>query len=84
MRVYILLLDIILFIFRQWIVERFNLFSIKEIEFSTNCILEDMRNNSAWNYRYFIGSNLSNAFKNKEFVDKEVELVKNILFVKDY
>lgn len=39
---------------RQWVVEKFNLFSQQELDYSAGLIIEDMRNNSAWNYRYFI------------------------------
>lgn len=39
---------------RQWVIEKFKLFSQQELDYSAGLLIEDMRNNSAWNYRYFI------------------------------
>ena len=58
--------------YRQWLVERFNLFSMDELNFSTACIFEDIRNNSAWNYRFFIGANLSDCFQEEKFLQNEI------------
>ncbi|KAI3420965.1 hypothetical protein GPALN_014592 [Globodera pallida] len=57
---------------RQWVVERFGLFSQQEMDFSTVCLFEDVYNNSAWNYRYFIGAQLSDCFTNAEFMAREI------------
>lgn len=43
------------------------------MEFSKDLIYDDMRNNSAWNYRFFIASNLSDNFKDEEFLEKEIK-----------
>ncbi|KAK6461422.1 hypothetical protein DFJ63DRAFT_319690 [Scheffersomyces coipomensis] len=41
--------------YRKWLVEKFDLFNDpKELEFVDKCILADLRNNSAWNHRYFL------------------------------
>jgi hypothetical protein len=37
------------------------------------------RNNSAWNYRYFIVENLSGTFKDKEIVSREIEFAKQAI-----
>ncbi|GMR48672.1 hypothetical protein PMAYCL1PPCAC_18867, partial [Pristionchus mayeri] len=39
---------------RQWCVRRFELPAQPELDYSLKLIMEDPRNNSAWNYRYFI------------------------------
>lgn len=63
--------------FRQWVVEKFDLFLTErndELGFATKCILEDLRNNSAWNYRYFVVNNLTKGFTDKrELVDAEIQ-----------
>ena len=53
-------------------VETFNLFSRAELNYATQRLMEDLRNNSAWNYRYFIVGRLSNNFKEQQWVDEEV------------
>ncbi|KAL3097600.1 hypothetical protein niasHT_023400 [Heterodera trifolii] len=57
---------------RQWVVQRFDLFNEQEMDFASVCLFADVFNNSAWNYRYFIGAQLSNVFTDKAFVDREV------------
>lgn len=59
-------------IFRQWVVDEFNLYSDEELNYSMEHLLSDLRNNSAWNYRYFILSRLSDGFKDDAAVEKEV------------
>ncbi|CAD5221754.1 unnamed protein product [Bursaphelenchus okinawaensis] len=64
---------------RQWVVERFNLFDQREVEYSLKLLEEDMRNNSAWNYRYFIVNSLSNQLTNMAMIDKELELIEEVI-----
>lgn len=71
----LLVLKIILTINRHWVVERFNLFSVNELDFADSHINEDIRNNSAWNYRYFICLNLSDRFQQQNFLQSEIESV---------
>lgn len=68
--------------YRKWLVERFNLFEDpKEIEFVNACIDNDLRNNSVWSHRYFIfiktfDENNPNV---SEYIDSEIEFVKNAI-----
>jgi len=39
--------------YRQWLMVRFNLFDKSELEYIDELLLEDIRNNSAWNQRMF-------------------------------
>lgn len=41
--------------YRKWLVEKFKLFDdAKETQFIDNCLLLDLRNNSAWTHRFFV------------------------------
>lgn len=62
--------------YRQWVVEKYDLFSDKEVAYSTTLLAEDLRNNSAWNYRYFIVNNLTNTFKASSLLTNEIEFAK--------
>ena len=42
--------------YRQWAIRHFGLWD-REIEYVSQLIGEDLRNNSAWNQRYFVISN---------------------------
>lgn len=60
---------------RQWVVKRFNLWN-QDLTYTDDMILMDVRNNSAWNYRYYV------LFSNpdqpsKETLNQEVEFTKN-------
>ena len=63
----------ITFCFRQWVVEQFKLWGDEELEYSKRLLAEDQRNNSAWNYRYFIISNTT-GFKG-DVIQREIESV---------
>ena len=39
---------------RQWLVKRFDLWKQGELEYTQELISKDVRNNSAWNHRFFI------------------------------
>lgn len=41
---------------RQWVVKTFNLFE-KEFDYTVEMFKSDFRNNSAWNYRFFLFEN---------------------------
>jgi protein farnesyltransferase/geranylgeranyltransferase type-1 subunit alpha len=40
--------------YRQWLVRRFDLWEKEEIEYTTLLLHKDVRNNSAWNHRFFL------------------------------
>ncbi|KAF3920604.1 hypothetical protein ABW21_db0202483 [Orbilia brochopaga] len=40
--------------YRQWLVRRFALFDDEELAVTTRMLGEDIRNNSAWNHRFFV------------------------------
>lgn len=62
--------------YRQWMVRRFNLWDQGEIEAVETLLREDVRNNSAWNHRWFLvfGGNPDN-FSQKKVLDREMEYV---------
>lgn len=43
--------------YRQWLMTRFNLFDKSELDYIDDFLLEDIRNNSAWNQRMFYYNN---------------------------
>jgi hypothetical protein len=55
-------------------VEQFKLWGDEELEYSKRLLAEDQRNNSAWNYRYFIISNTT-GFKGDDVIKREIESV---------
>ncbi|KAF3929026.1 hypothetical protein ABW20_dc0101664 [Dactylellina cionopaga] len=40
--------------YRQWLTKRFSLFDDEELAMTARLLEEDVRNNSAWNHRYFV------------------------------
>ncbi len=42
--------------FRQWVLKEFQLWE-SELAYVKQLLTEDLRNNSAWNHRYFVISN---------------------------
>lgn len=40
--------------YRQWLVQRFDLWEHGELEFTEMMLQKDIRNNSAWNHRWFV------------------------------
>lgn len=61
--------------YRKWFVEKFGLFDDEaELEFVTNAIDEDLRNNSAWTHRFFLRA--SGSGFDKSHFDDEVEFCK--------
>ena len=47
---------IFLYEYRQWVLQEFNLWA-DEISYINRLLEEDVRNNSAWNQRFFVISN---------------------------
>ncbi|GMF01823.1 unnamed protein product [[Candida] boidinii] len=74
--------------YRRWLVERFELYnSTIELDFTLQRIKEDVRNNSAWNHRFFVRfgnalkENASNELKqvDQSIIDEELELLKLLI-----
>ena len=55
---------------RQWVLETFKLFN-NELEFIDRLLLDDVRNNSAWNQRFFVIQHTTGW--SGEVVNREVE-----------
>lgn len=63
--------------YRQWLVKRFDLFEEKEeLKWTESMIEEDVRNNSAWNHRWFlvIGGREEREVE-ESIVERELEYV---------
>lgn len=64
--------------YRQWLVRRFGLWAEDsgELEAVEALLREDVRNNSAWNHRWFLvfGSDADNLSQ-KKVLDREMEYV---------
>lgn len=63
---------------RQWVARTFNVDLDEELSFSLRLLLEDPRNNSAFNYRYFLLT-INDQRENKERIDVEVNLAKRLI-----
>ena len=60
--------------YRQWLVRKFNLWDDGELEATEKLIDEDVRNNSAWNHRFFLVSGGEEPkVKSASVVDREIE-----------
>ena len=55
--------------YRQWLVHYFNNYT-QEISFIDKMLNDDIRNNSAWNHKYFVNKETTNF--NKDFIDEEL------------
>lgn len=64
---------IIDFIFSQWVVKEFSLYK-GELDYCNLLLAEDVRNNSAWNHRYFVIT--STTGYTAEVLQAEVKWVK--------
>lgn len=62
--------------YRQWLVQRFNIFTDEELKWTEGMIDEDVRNNSAWNHRFFLvfGKN-KDEVPSQDIVNRELEYV---------
>ncbi|CAD6199238.1 unnamed protein product [Caenorhabditis auriculariae] len=63
---------------RQWVVRTFKVPYNEEMSFSLRLLLEDHRNNSAYNYRYFLIT-LYDKNNDKETIDVEINLCKRFI-----
>lgn len=65
--------------YRQWLVRRFGLWDGEELGEVERLLEEDVRNNSAWNHRWYVVFGRpegEKAFGNAEVVQREVEFAK--------
>ncbi|KAK6529874.1 CAAX geranylgeranyltransferase alpha subunit [Arthrobotrys megalospora] len=66
--------------YRQWLVKRFNLFDAEELEAMDLLLDDDVRNNSAWNHRYFITLGRLGAEDPAEgVIDREIKFAKEAI-----
>lgn len=60
--------------YRQWLVRRFDLWDEGELEATEQLIEDDVRNNSAWNHRFFVVSGCEpSKLEDKNVVEREIE-----------
>lgn len=62
--------------YRQWLVQRFDLYTAEELKWTEGMIEEDVRNNSAWNHRFYlvVGKNHGQAIA-ENILKRELEYV---------
>lgn len=60
--------------YRQWLVRRFDLWDQGELEETERFIGEDIRNNSAWNHRWFVVFGRPGG-ANEGMVQREIEYI---------
>ncbi|KAK6334150.1 CAAX geranylgeranyltransferase alpha subunit [Orbilia brochopaga] len=67
--------------YRQWLVRRFALFDEEELALTTKMLGEDIRNNSAWNHRFFVvfGALPDGQKPAEEVVEREIEFAKKAI-----
>ena len=58
--------------FRQWVIREFSLWE-NELDYVNKLLVEDLRNNSAWNQRYFVINNTTGF--TDDVVDREVRYI---------
>jgi protein farnesyltransferase/geranylgeranyltransferase type-1 subunit alpha len=62
--------------YRQWLVKRFGIFDDKELRWTEGMIADDVRNNSAWNHRYYIVVGARNGESvTEDIVKREIKYV---------
>lgn len=60
--------------YRQWLVKRFDLFEKpEELEWTHSMIAADVRNNSAWNHRYYLVVGGTGGKPSDEVAKREIE-----------
>lgn len=60
--------------YRQWLVRRFELWEQGELEAVEEMLKKDIRNNSAWNHRWFVVFGRGEAlFKDAQIVEREIK-----------
>ncbi|KAF2730579.1 CaaX farnesyltransferase alpha subunit [Polyplosphaeria fusca] len=66
--------------YRQWLVQRFNIYTDEELAWTESMIDEDIRNNSAWNHRFFLVFGKSkDAIPSQEIIDRELDYAKSAI-----
>ncbi|THW59198.1 protein prenylyltransferase [Aureobasidium pullulans] len=66
--------------YRQWLVRRFELWDEGELEATEKLIEEDVRNNSAWNHRFFLVSGSKPPkTEDKEVVEREIKFAQEAI-----
>ncbi|KAF2222138.1 hypothetical protein BDZ85DRAFT_314528 [Elsinoe ampelina] len=67
--------------YRQWLVRRFGLWDTNELEETALFVAADVRNNSAWNHRFFIvnGSEDGQGVKDQNVFEREVAFAKEAI-----
>lgn len=64
--------------YRQWLVKRFGLWDDGELEAVDMLLKMDVRNNSAWNHRWFVvfgRDEEGGIFRDRDVLGREVEYV---------
>lgn len=62
--------------YRQWLVKRFDLFDKpEELEWTAEMIEADVRNNSAWNHRYYLVAGGRDGKPSEDLAKREIEYV---------
>jgi protein farnesyltransferase/geranylgeranyltransferase type-1 subunit alpha len=60
--------------YRQWLVKRFDLFADEEeLSWTEKMLREDVRNNSAWNHRWYLVFGRDGEERPKEIIERELE-----------
>ena len=60
--------------YRQWLVKRFDLFDKpEELEWTADMIEADVRNNSAWNHRYYLVVGGRDGKPGEDLAKREIE-----------
>ena len=65
--------------YRQWLVRRFNLWDKGELEDIELLLKHDIRNNSAWNHRWFVVFGKADAAVARDIIQRETDYAKNAI-----
>jgi len=67
--------------YRQWLVKRFALWDAGELEAIEDLLEKDVRNNSAWNHRYFVvcGNENGVGVADQGIRDREIRSVASVV-----
>ena len=71
--------ELISVMLRVFLVRHFKVPLKTELRFSTEFISRDVFNNSAWNYRYFIVTEMSDNFEKTEIINDEIQFTLNYI-----
>lgn len=68
--------------YRQWLVRRFDLWEKGELESTEEMLKTDIRNNSAWNHRWFVVFGRDeNVIEDQEILNREIDYVKAAIYM---